>query len=205
MPVLQPGHDSRVLWPSTCLLGQFAPKLPSKEGPVDPRRSILSSFSGVAVVGKFRSRIRLLQFSTRKITPHGNVYISSAIRPIDLIIDFLVSFGGGTNLGIACPREPRGVSPLFRWRSHALVVRVYYLPYHIVPCPCAVAPASSKKLGDPRPGSPAGAGAHGRGAYRLPSSGTCLSSYISIVLILILIYNASHSPSRADFGLVPGC
>jgi hypothetical protein len=86
MTVLQPSHDSRVPWPSTCLLGQFAPKLPSKEGPVDPRRSILCSFSGVAVVGKFRSRIRLLQFSTRKITPHGNVYISSAIRPIELLV-----------------------------------------------------------------------------------------------------------------------
>ena len=82
MTVLQPGHDSRVPWPSTALPGQFAPKLPSREAPVGPRRSILCSFSGVAVVGKFRSRIRILQFSTRKITPHGNVYISSAIRPI---------------------------------------------------------------------------------------------------------------------------
>ena len=85
MTVLQPGHDSRVPWPSTCLLGCFTPKLPSKEGPVDPRRSILCSTPGVAVVGKFRSRIRLLQFSTRKITPHGNVYISSAIRPIGFV------------------------------------------------------------------------------------------------------------------------
>ncbi len=111
MTVLQPGHDSRVPWPSTCLLGCIAPKLPSKEGPVDPRRSILCSTPGVAVVGKFRSRIRLLQFSTRKITPHGNVYISSAIRPI--VYFFLCSeFSGGTNLGIAYPTVPRGVSPL---------------------------------------------------------------------------------------------
>ena len=112
MTVLQPGHDSRVPWPSTCLLGCIAPKLPSKEGPVDPRRSILCSTPGVAVVGKFRSRIRLLQFSTRKITPHGNVYISSAIRPIGVLVFWFLLFRCGTNLGIAYPTVPRGVSPL---------------------------------------------------------------------------------------------
>lgn len=117
MTVLQPGHDSRVPWPSTCLLGQFAPKLPSKEGPVDPRRSILCSFSGVAVVGKFRSRIRLLQFSTRKITPHGNVYISSAIRPIGFVFDFVVDsdaepiWGSSTHEGAGCLTPPSDDPP----------------------------------------------------------------------------------------------
>ena len=80
-------------------LGYLTPKSGSKEGPVGPQTSILCSTPGVAVVGKFRSRIRILQFSTRKITPHGNVYISSAIRPIDLFIVFCWG-QDGTNLGI---------------------------------------------------------------------------------------------------------
>ena len=70
--------------------GYLAPKSGSREGPVDPRTSILCSTPGVAVVGKFRSRIRILQFSTRKITPHGNVYISSARRPIVSYLVFVV-------------------------------------------------------------------------------------------------------------------
>ena len=44
----------------------------------------LGRFFPVAVVEKFRSRIRILQFSTGKITPHGCVYVSSARPPIDL-------------------------------------------------------------------------------------------------------------------------
>ena len=62
--------------------GHFAPKSGSKELAVLRTTPILGSISGVALVGKFRSRIRILQFSTRKITPHGNVHISSARRPI---------------------------------------------------------------------------------------------------------------------------
>ena len=136
MTVLQPSHDSRGLWPSTALLGYLTPKSGSKEGPVDPRTSILCSTPGVAVVGKFRSRIRILQFSTRKITPHGNVYISSARRPIVCFLLVIICFVCGTNLGIglhdsACMR----LTPVLRTLRRALIVRglLCPLPYRILP------------------------------------------------------------------------
>ena len=46
---------------------------------------IFGRFAVVAVVEKFRSRIRILQFSTGKITPHGCVYVSSARPPIGIV------------------------------------------------------------------------------------------------------------------------
>ena len=61
----------------------------------------LGRFFPVAVVEKFRSRIRILQFSTRKITPHGCVYVSSARPPIVIRIFCLILVCCGTNLGIA--------------------------------------------------------------------------------------------------------
>lgn len=159
MTVLQPGHDSRVPWPSTCLLGCIAPKLPSKEGPVDPRRSILCSTPGVAVVGKFRSRIRLLQFSTRKITPHGNVYISSAIRPIDFCFYFGFGLVAEPIWGSPTPRYPGVSHPSVRRPSVGHVVsRVYYsLPYENLALR-GPNPHAPKSMVTPGPSSPAGPG-----------------------------------------------
>ena len=92
------------------------------------RTSILGSISGLAVVGKFRSRIRLLQFSTRKITPHGNVYISSAIRPIEVYLFLCSEFSCGTNLGIEPFVAPQGVSALSNPLRRGRGIRVHYLP-----------------------------------------------------------------------------
>ena len=65
-------------------------------GPKRPKKGVnlrfwvdFGPFFGVAVVGKFRSRIRLLQFSTGKITPHGNTHVSSARPPIDFFVLFV--------------------------------------------------------------------------------------------------------------------
>lgn len=132
-----------------CLLGLIAPKSGSKELAVLRTNPILGSNSGVALVGKFRSRIRILQFSTRKITPHGNVYISSARRPIDLFIVFCWGQVCGTNLGIApCPHI-HPLSPPSKGSPGPFVYRVYYSPYHVGSWPCADR-TPKLRLGDPR-------------------------------------------------------
>ena len=98
---MPPGHtDARTWMPSTVTRAQSRPNLGGYVLAVLRKTPSLGRFVPVAVVEKFRSRIRILQFSTRKITPHGCVYVSSARPPIVVFFGFVLLYAGGTNLGI---------------------------------------------------------------------------------------------------------
>ena len=139
--------------------GHFAPKSGSKELAVLRTNPILGSISGVALVGKFRSRIRILQFSTRKITPHGNVHISSARRPIVFWI-FVFLLVRRNQSGHRTLSAPHPLSPPSKRPPGPFVYRVYYSPYHVGSWPCADR-TPKPGLVTPGPSSPAGPGNRG--------------------------------------------
>ena len=84
--------DTRVWMPSTVTHCQSRSNLGGSYTRRPSQTPHFGRFSVVAVVEKFRSRIRILQFSTPKITPHGCVYVSSARPPIVLFLSLVISW-----------------------------------------------------------------------------------------------------------------